>query len=806
SDFEVIDNYNGTGRTLLRWNMTGDLDPGERVDITFGARVETGVTFGTITNQLGLTFPGGALQQICDNSSSVDVADLDGDGDNTDRLCVNNENVTIAAVAQLSSVKLVQGQCDGSLIPGLGTGTTVPGGAVDWRVRVQNIQTVPMEDFVIVDILPFVGDTGVRDLTPRLSLFRPLLVEPISPPPGGAVFYSLSGNPCRPEVGGPTSSCDVPNWTPIPPDPITDVQSIKIEFGDRVVNPLDTLEFGWSMVLPADAPIDGSEAFNSFAFGSRRQDDGGFLGAEPNKVGIDATCTPMAPDDNMLGNFVWLDSDGDGIQDPAEPGINDVRAELYSPGPDGVARTGDDVLLLTTITADDDLGNAGWYKFNVLSPGPYYVLFYPPLGFDVSPQNQGGDGALDSDTDPASACTDIVNLGPPMNDPDIDMGLVPRVTASLGDYVWFDTNGDGVQNEALERGLNGTTVRLFVDDGDGNPEPFGDDATPVQVTVTADDLFGNPGYYLFEELIPGVPYFVQFVEPSPATGFTTRNAGGDDTVDSDANLGNGTTQVVTLAPGEHDPTIDAGIVLSTGTLAIGNVVWIDEDGNGVIDAATDDDGLYDPLVPEPGVNGVRVNLYLDVSGDGVPQVDEFVATTATQTLAGQMGRYRFLNLPAGSFIVEVDPSNFGAGGALQGFVSSTFNTVDANDDVDSDDSGRPFGTSVVSPPLTLSNNGEPTVDADDDLEDDNNFNFTLDFGFIPGPSPAFDYGDNPDAGSGTAQGDYRTVNFDGGPSHLLLGVAGPFLGNCVDADDGQNQDVPSLADDLNGAVGPTFGA
>ena len=805
ADFEVLPNYNGTGRTLLRWNLTGDLDPGETVDIGFDVTVETGVIFGTLTNRLGMTFPGGGVQQVCSGSSAVDVADLDGDTDTTDLLCVEDENVTIAAVAQLASTKFVRGQCDGGFIPGLGTGTSLPGGAVDWRVSVQNIQTVPMEDFVIVDILPFVGDTGVRDLTPRLSLFRPLLVAPISPPPGGAVFYSLSGNPCRPEVGGPTSGCDAPNWTPIPPDPITDVQSVKIEFGDRVVNPLDTLEFGWPMVLPADAPTDGSEAFNSFAFGARRQDDGGFLGAEPNKVGIDATCTPSMPNDNMLGDFVWRDDDGDGIQDPGETGINDVRAELYSPGPDGMARTGDDVLLLTTITADDGLGNPGWYKFNALSPGDYYVLFHPPLGFDVSPQNVGGDGTVDSDTDPASACTDLVTLGPPMSDPDVDMGLVPRTTASLGDYVWFDLNGDGVQNEALERGLNGTTVRLFADDGDGTPEPFGDDGAPLRVTVTADDVFGNPGFYLFEELVPGVPYFVQFVEPSPSTGFTTRNAGGDDAVDSDARGSNGTSHVVTLAAGEHDPTIDAGIELLTGTLALGNVVWIDEDGNGVFDAAGDDDGMYDPLVPEPGVNGVRVNLYLDIGGDGLPQVDEFVATTQTQTLAGQAGRYRFTGLPAGEFIVEVDPSNFGAGGPLQGFISTSFDTVDANDDVDSDDSGRPLGTSVVSPAITLSSNGEPTADADDDLEDDDDWNFTLDFGFVPGPSPVFDYGDNPDAGSGTAQGDYRTVNFDGGPSHLLTGPAGPYLGDCVDADDGQNQNVASTADDLAGAAGPTFG-
>ncbi len=804
-DFEVIPNYNGTGRTLLRWSLTGALDPGETVDITFETVLELGVIFGSLRNRVGMSFEDPPTQQICAGGSITDAADLDGDLDTADELCIDNENIAIAAVAQLSSTKLVQGQCDPGFIPGLGTGTSLPGGVVDWRVRVQNIQTVPMENFVIVDILPFVGDTGVRDLTPRLSLFRPILTAPISPPPGGAVFYSTSGNPCRPEVGGPTSGCDPPNWTTVAPAPITDVQAIKIEFGARVVHPLDVLQFSWPMVLPADAPIDGSEAFNSFAFGATRQDDGGFLAAEPNKVGIDATCLPAPPDDAMLGDFVWIDSDGSGTQDPGEPGINGVPVELYDPGPDGLPRTADDVLLLRSITADDSGGNPGWYKFSALSPGDYYVLFDPPLNFEVTTQDVPGDETIDSDADPQTACTDVVTLGPSETDLDVDLGLLPPVTASLGDYVWFDLDGDGVQNEALDRGLNGTTVRLFADDGDGNPEPFGDDGTPLEVTVTADDPFGNPGYYLFTELIPGVPYFVQFVEPSPATGFTTRNAGGNDTVDSDARSSDGTSQVVTLAPGEHDPTIDAGVVLATGTLAIGNVVWCDDDGNGMIDAPTDDDGLYDPLLPEAGVNGVRLNLYLDINGDGRPQVDEFVATTRTQTLAGKDGRYRFGNLPAGEYIAEVDPSAFAAGAPLEGKISTSFTTVDPDDDLDDDDSGAPLATSVVSGVLTLSENAEPTPDSDDDLEDDDNINFTLDFGFVPGPSPSFDFGDNPDAGAGAAQGNYQTVSFDGGALHPLLGPPGPYLGTCVDADNGQQQNNLANADDVGGAAGPTVG-
>ena len=803
-DFEVIDNYNGTGRTLLRWNLTGDLDPGETVTISFDTTLEVGAIFGTLTNTMGMTYPAGPIRQECAGSSAVDAADLDGDASSVDLLCTADEGVEVAAVAQLPSVKLVRGQCDASFATP-GPGTSVRGGIVDWGVEISNDETVPMGSFVFIDILPDVGDTGVRDLTPRLSTFRPLLFAPINPPPGGAVFYSLSGNPCRPEVGGPTSGCDVPNWTTIPPTPISDTRSIKIEFGGLVLNPLDVLEFSWSMVIPADAPTDGSQAFNSFAYGSNRQDDGGFLGAEPNKVGIDVTCMPAPPDDAMLGDFVWLDSNGDGDQDGGELGVNDVPVDLYDPGPDGLPRTGDDILVLSTVTAADAMGNPGWFKFSALAAGDYYVAFTPPQNFEVTLQDVGGDEALDSDADPTTACTDVVTLAVSEDNPDVDMGLLPPVTASLGNYVWFDRDGDGIQDEALTDGLNGVTVHLFADDGDNNPEPGGADGTPLQSTVTADDAFGNPGFYLFEDLIPGVPYFVQFVSPVVAVAFTTRNAGGDDTVDSDARSSDGTTPVVTLAPGEHDPTLDAGFVLATGTLSLGNVVWCDDDGNGVIDVATDDDGAYDPLVPEAGVNGVRLNLYVDLNTDGLIQVNEFIATTQTQTLAGQAGRYRFDDLPAGDYIVEVTSSNFDTGAALEGKVSSTGFSANPNDDVDNDDSGDTAVTAVISRRISLLEDTEPTPDANDDLEDDDNVNFTLDFGFIPGVAPGFDFGDDPDTGAGTAQGNYNTVTFDGGAFHPLPSPMGPYLGDCVDADNGLQQSFTADADDLAGATGVTHG-
>ena len=82
----------------------------------------------------------------------------------------------------------------------------------------------------------------------------------------------------------------------------------------------------------------------------------------------------------------------------------------------------------------------------------------------------------------------------------------------------------------------------------------GDDTT--ETTTTDSD-----GFYEFTGLNPGEEYQVTFEESTLPDGFefTAADQGGDDTADSDADA-NGVTPIVTLDPGENNPTIDAGIV------------------------------------------------------------------------------------------------------------------------------------------------------------------------------------------------------------------------------------------------------
>ncbi|NEQ41559.1 MAG: hypothetical protein F6K40_37345, partial [Okeania sp. SIO3I5] len=168
--------------------------------------------------------------------------------------------------------------------------------------------------------------------------------------------------------------------------------------------------------------------------------------------------------------------------------------------------------------------------------------------------NQGSDDAADSDAD-ANGVTPIVTLAPGENNPTIDAGIVeiPPEPASLGDKVFFDDDGDGIQ-DAGEDGVDGVTVTLTGGGADGDIDTVGDNTTE---TTTTDEN----GMYSFTNLNPGEEYQVTFDESTLPDGFefTDANQGSDDAADSDADA-NGVTPIVTLAPGENNPTIDAGIV------------------------------------------------------------------------------------------------------------------------------------------------------------------------------------------------------------------------------------------------------
>jgi Tol biopolymer transport system component/protocatechuate 3,4-dioxygenase beta subunit len=226
-----------------------------------------------------------------------------------------------------------------------------------------------------------------------------------------------------------------------------------------------------------------------------------------------------------LGDFVWDDLDADGVQGAGEPGIPNVTVMLYN--------SSDNLVASTTTDA------SGLYLFENLVPGDYYVVFTLPVDYVFSPQDQRADDALDSDADTTTGRTATTTLISNEDDLTWDAGMYQY--ASLGDFMWYDNNENGIQDIA-EPPVEGVEVTLY--DGGG-----------VQVGLpTTTDV---NGFYNFTNLIPG-DYYVRFALPADYL-FTAQDRGLDDTLDSDAD-DNGQTEVTTLISGEDDPTWDAGIV------------------------------------------------------------------------------------------------------------------------------------------------------------------------------------------------------------------------------------------------------
>lgn len=112
-----------------------------------------------------------------------------------------------------------------------------------------------------------------------------------------------------------------------------------------------------------------------------------------------------------LGDFTWIDTDEDGIQDAGEIGIDGVNVTV-----NGTTIYGG------TYSASTVTGPNGMYMF-VVQPGSYKLTFGVPNGYLLSPQNQGGNDAVDSDVNPLTNMTTFYTLASGEINPTIDAGF-----------------------------------------------------------------------------------------------------------------------------------------------------------------------------------------------------------------------------------------------------------------------------------------------------------------------------------------------------------------------------------------------
>ena len=385
--FQQIENFAGTGRTMLRWKWDGHTIPttggDHNIYLYFEVRVADDAPIWTSLK--GELFGGWQQPNGIGASMVPDTLDYDGDGDTAEKVARTYSYFDIgfdegSGIASIDSVLWVKGELDTDYTRFPDTANSVPGGQADYEMRITNTGGVSIKDLTIIDVLPSIGDTGVIDTSPRGSLWEPFLAGPVELPGNVTVYYSTAKNPCRPELGITVPGCEDPQWSSSVPADITTVHSLKFAFGGRWLTPGETMTLSWPMRVPVNAPTGGEVAWNSFGYiGTRADNSVPMLPSEPMKVGISANPS----EGGSYGDFIFDDADRDGFFTAGELGINGVRIELYRDNGDGIQDPATDTLENFTVTFFNGQAD-GYYLFTNLDPGDYYGVVYMPDGMNAS--------------------------------------------------------------------------------------------------------------------------------------------------------------------------------------------------------------------------------------------------------------------------------------------------------------------------------------------------------------------------------------------------------------------------------------
>lgn len=319
----------------------------------------------------------------------------------------------------------------------------------------------------------------------------------------------------------------------------------------------------------------------------------------------------------MIGDRVWADANGNGIQEPGEAGLSGVEVSLYTdPDTNGVY----DTLAATALT---DIN--GRFAFTNLAAAGYSIRVAATnfssggvlSGFTGTgdPDHFGtGGGVNDGQT------TSPIVLSPGDVFVNADFGYQPPAgqSGSIGGIVWFDA--DASSNSAPDAGeyrVAGVSVNAI---RDTNGNGVWDSGEPIVASVVTD----TNGAYRFD----GLPFTNYIVSVSDVAGVVS---GLVPTFDADGLATPGASAVSLSAGSPTQLSQDfsyTDAAQSVGLGLIGDTVFLDANGDGVAQ-------------PGEGISGV-VLVLRDASG-----------TTLGQTITDGNGHYAFGGLFPGVYVVEV---------------------------------------------------------------------------------------------------------------------------------------------------------
>ena len=195
--YEVIENYHNSGRSALIIHLDQKefikraLETGGQVRLPFiYTKLKGKADGGTFTNHIYLAGEGlWDLETANPNRVAVDSYDLNNNGSTTDKIPHAESNYTIVAAEGVYSRKFIAKNDDLSDASTV-TRTFKPGETFNYKLTIKNNTDNPVENTVIYDVLPKVGDVNTLDASARKTEYTVSLRGPITAPEGWTAYYT----------------------------------------------------------------------------------------------------------------------------------------------------------------------------------------------------------------------------------------------------------------------------------------------------------------------------------------------------------------------------------------------------------------------------------------------------------------------------------------------------------------------------------------------------------------------------------------------------------------------------------------
>ena len=689
---EIEKDYNGSGRTLIRWNVP---DPVEgSLYSTFDVNVLATAPAGKNTNEAMAFTPGDGAKataedkslrntNYCIGSRAIDTFDVNKNGSTTDYVCNAATDFNVATTPSMAITKEVKGNKNADFVPAGEIAEIDPGADGAYRFTISNSGNAPLTNVVAYDVLPHLNDVGVGPASSqaRGSHWKPNLnsttwaFESVKEKPGRdpvvtavpasdiTIQYSTVPNPCRGEVlsaGGAMNAgpagCTPDAWGDAPAD-LTMITGFRLVM-NRDIEVGEKIRFVATMTSPVTANL---IAWNSVAMSGGSMQNGKVSYLLPNeapKVGIN-----VSSDVELTKTVARVKMNGD---EPVRD-ANGIPETLESTDP---IMPGDYMLYKVNLKAKGPAVASGMNVADALPSGVEYVSSETRVCQDGATNPCTGPVYATASYDAAAGTWSAMESG--ILNTNLNVGgtetlyVLVKVkpstegstitnTATLGEFDQVDSNPDNNKDSATfkvggtlsgtiyndadawwyfndaDKPFEGVTVRLL--DADGNPVK---DASGVDITAKTD----AEGKYLFNrvalgsykvEVVPG-EVKVDGADVNLADYKQTYGYGSSVTRDQ---VGQG--KLVTPAPIEltaaapNATKIDFAFVKP---VSVGNFVWFDANKDGIQDA------------DEVGVAGVTVTMDGQLDMDPLLDADGNLVKPVT---TDANGKYVFTNLLPGSY-------------------------------------------------------------------------------------------------------------------------------------------------------------